>query len=76
MGDIIEAIYEGGVLKPVRPLDISEYTRVRISIEPQGDAVKNAEEVLALARQSCEGLSKDQLTMIESARLRSKSFFH
>lgn len=76
MADIIEAIYEGGVLKPVQPLAISEYTRVRISIEPQADALKNAEDVLALARQSCEGLSKEELTVIESAKLRSESFFH
>ena len=76
MADIIEAIYEGGVLKPVHPLAISEYTRVRISIEPQAHALKNAEDVLALARQSCEGLSKEELTVIESAKLRSESFFH
>ena len=42
---IIEAIYEGGVLKPTQPLDISEHTRVRITIEPQHEPYKKAEYI-------------------------------
>jgi len=76
MADIIEAIYEGGVLKLVQPLGIREHTRVRITIEPEDETRKNAEYILALARQSCEGLSKEELAVIESAKLRSESFFH
>ena len=53
---VIEAIYEGGVLKPAQPLDISEHTRVQITIDPQDEPRKKAEHILALARQSCEGL--------------------
>ena len=73
---IIEAIYEGGVLKPTQPLDISEHTRVRITIEPQHEPREKAEHILALARQSCEGLSKEELATIESAKLSSENFFH
>ena len=29
----VDAIYEGGVLKPERPLPLKEGTRVRVSIE-------------------------------------------
>jgi len=73
---VIEAIYEGGVLRPTQPLDISEHTRVRITIEPQDEPSKKAEHILALARQSCEGLSKEQLAAIGSAKLSSENFFH
>ena len=76
MPRMIEAIYEGGVLKPTQPLNMSEHTRVRITIEPQEEPRKKAEHILSLARQSCKGLSKEELAAIESARLRSESFFH
>ena len=32
MSQIIEAIYEGGVLKPLEPLDFEERTKVQIQI--------------------------------------------
>ena len=37
MAQIINAIYEEGVLKPLEPLDIKEHTKVRIIIEPEKD---------------------------------------
>ena len=45
MPRVIEAIYEGGVLKPTHPLDIGEHTRVRITIEPQDEPSKKAEYI-------------------------------
>jgi predicted DNA-binding antitoxin AbrB/MazE fold protein len=38
----VEAIYEAGVFKPVRPVDLPEHQRVRLQVE-----VVSAEEVLA-----------------------------
>ena len=35
MTQIIDAIYENGVLKPLEPLNIKENTKVRIIIEPE-----------------------------------------
>lgn len=35
MNQIIDAIYEEGVLKPLERLDIKEHTKVRIIIEPE-----------------------------------------
>ena len=72
---VIEAIYKGGVLKPKQPLDISENTLVKVIVEPKTDVHKSADQILALARQSCENLSKEELAAIESVRLRSESFF-
>lgn len=33
-----DAIYEGGVLRPLVPLEIPDNARVRLSIDTQGDA--------------------------------------
>ncbi|MCS6922857.1 MAG: antitoxin family protein [Fimbriimonadales bacterium] len=30
----IEAVYERGVLRPLRPLELPEHTRVRLTVEP------------------------------------------
>ena len=35
MSQIINAIYEEGVLKPLEPLDIQEHAKVRVIIEPE-----------------------------------------
>ncbi len=63
------------VPQPTQPLDIIVHTRVRTSIEPQDEPDKKAEDVLALARQSCEGLTKEELAAMASAKLRSENFF-
>jgi predicted DNA-binding antitoxin AbrB/MazE fold protein len=34
MADTFEAVYEDGVLKPVRPLPLKEHERVRVTIVP------------------------------------------
>ncbi|MDQ1327253.1 MAG: hypothetical protein QG641_533 [Candidatus Poribacteria bacterium] len=75
MTQIIDAIYENGVLKPLEPLNIKENTKVRIIIEPEKERRKKAEEILALARKSFEGLSEEQISLIESSRLDANSFF-
>jgi predicted DNA-binding antitoxin AbrB/MazE fold protein len=37
MGITVEAIYESGVLKPLKPLDaLQEHERVRITVQPVG----------------------------------------
>jgi predicted DNA-binding antitoxin AbrB/MazE fold protein len=35
MTQIINVIYEEGVLKPLEPLDIQEHAKVRVIIEPE-----------------------------------------
>ena len=41
----VEAIYEGGVLKPVRPLPLAEGARVRLTIEILPDETTVAKDV-------------------------------
>jgi len=75
MSQIIEAIYEEGVLKPLEPLNLGEHARVRILIEIQEHLRQQAEEILTLARASCEGLSEEELAIMEGAKLNGTHFF-
>jgi predicted DNA-binding antitoxin AbrB/MazE fold protein len=49
MTQIAEAIYSGGVLKPVEKLDLREAQRVRLIIEPLSDS-SEAQRSAALKR--------------------------
>ncbi|MBI1924647.1 antitoxin family protein [Candidatus Poribacteria bacterium] len=82
MSQIIDAIYEAGVLKPLEPLHLKEHAKVRIQIsttEQEQQPIKpldsnEIEEILALARASYEGLSEEEISMIESARFDNTHF--
>ena len=37
MTSVIEAIYEGGLLRPLQPLALAEHSRVRVSVESLPD---------------------------------------
>ena len=75
MSESISAVYEEGVLKPLEALHIKKHARVRIQILREEDLQQQAEEMLALARASCEGLSEEELDAVESARLDGTRFF-
>jgi len=73
MSQIIEAIYEGGVLKPLEPLDLEEHTKVRLQIsviQQKGKPLDliEIEKNLKLARASIEGLSEEELAIMENCR--------
>ena len=49
MGITVEAIYESGVLKPIKPLDaLQEHERVRITIQPIGVVAEQRRERIRL----------------------------
>ncbi len=49
MGITVEAIYESGVLKPLKPLDtLQEHERVRITVQPVGVVAKQKGERIKL----------------------------
>ena len=75
MTKTIDAIYEDGVLKPLEPINLKEHTRVRLILEVEEQRRKKAEEILALVRKSCEGLSEEELSIMENARLSKTLFF-
>ena len=42
----VEAIYEGGVLKPTQPLALREHEKVRVTIDSAVDAVRRTAGLL------------------------------
>ena len=79
MSKIIEAIYEEGVLKPLEPLNLEEHTKVRLQISKvkklnqQEANIARAKRIIALARASIEGLSEEELAIMESCRFSCNS---
>ncbi|MEO7913619.1 MAG: antitoxin family protein [Roseiflexaceae bacterium] len=59
MSEIIHAVYEQGVLRPLTPLHLPEHTHVQISIDP----ISNAEEERQRVRQAliAGGIIRPQL---------------
>ncbi len=53
MSQLIHAIFEDGVLKPLEPLNLAEHQRVRVSVTPEatGDA-----DIVSRQRQAMEEL--------------------
>ena len=50
MSLILEAVYDGEVLRPVQPLDLKPNTRLRITVEENGPEVKPRRSFLQTAR--------------------------
>ena len=49
MGITVEAIYESGVLKPLKPIDaLQEHERVRITVQPVGVVAEQRRERIKL----------------------------
>ena len=71
----VTAIYEGGLLRPLEPLDLTEHTKVQLTIETQEEAEARAQAILELARQSYEGLSEEERAALEACRLDTTRFF-
>lgn len=62
MSKTVEAIFEGGVLKPVSPLDIPEHKRVTLIIE---DELEKSSNILSLASMVYDGLSSEDIEAVE-----------
>jgi predicted DNA-binding antitoxin AbrB/MazE fold protein len=67
----IEAIFEGGVLKPISPLDIPEHKKVTLIIE---DEIEESRDVLSLASMVYNGLSPEDIEEIEKLILDRSHF--
>jgi predicted DNA-binding antitoxin AbrB/MazE fold protein len=64
----IEAVYEGGVFKPLVPVELPEGQRVQVTVPlpPLGPATpKEVEEMMRLAASVFEGLSDEQIDEME-----------
>jgi predicted DNA-binding antitoxin AbrB/MazE fold protein len=70
---ILQAVYEGGVLRPLEDPGLEEHQHVllQIQIEPQ----ETASSALAGWHRVYEGLSADEIAEVEAIALDRGSFF-
>lgn len=73
MKQTLEAIYENGVFRPLKNVDISEGQQVQLVVEIKVD--KTSEAMLQLAAQVYQGLSAEQIDEIEKIALDTQDFF-
>ncbi len=73
MGQLLEAIYENGVLRPFKKPDLTENQRVVLElVEPRND--ETVDDYLALCHKVYEGLSDEDVAEVEAIALdRSRS---
>ena len=67
----VEAIFEGGVLKPTSPLNIPEHKKVTLIIE---DEIEESLDILSLATMVYTGLSPEDIENIEKLMLNRSHF--
>jgi predicted DNA-binding antitoxin AbrB/MazE fold protein len=68
----VEAVFQDGVFRPVQSPGLSEGDRVRLTIERVTHAAP--EEILKLAQQVYEGLSRADIDEIEEMALNRRWF--
>lgn len=73
MKQALDAVYEKGVLRPLRSLPVAEGQTVHLVVDT-GD-VAGAESILDLAAAVYEGLSEEQVSEIERIALKRGPFF-
>ena len=69
----IKAVYQGGALRPLEPLSLSEDARVVVTVEPE--ATGKAADVLGLAAQVYRGLDDRDIAEVEAIALDRCRFF-
>ncbi len=68
MANTVEAVYENGVFKPVRSVDLAEGQRVRVllPVSPVGPVTpERAEEILRQTQALYEGLTEEEIAAVE-----------
>ena len=71
--ETLEAVYENGVFKPLKPLKMTEGRQVRLIVEETPGM--RPEDILDLAAQVYQGLSQEEIAEIEKIALDRRSFF-
>jgi predicted DNA-binding antitoxin AbrB/MazE fold protein len=73
MKQTIDAVYEDGVFKPLKRLEIPDGQKVRLEIE--APALASPEDILDLATGIYDGLTEEEIDEIEKIALDRKHFF-
>jgi predicted DNA-binding antitoxin AbrB/MazE fold protein len=70
----VPAIFEDGVLKPLRPLNLAEHQTVEVTVTPAGPSQRSPEQTLAAWRAVFDGLSSEDVDEVERVALDRRHF--
>lgn len=73
MTEVLDAIFEHGVFRPLASPGLSEGQRVHLRVEPVAETT--ADELLRLAEGVYEGLSPSEVDEVERLALRRRQLF-
>ena len=65
MQQTVPAIFEDGVLKPLKPLQLRDHQQVEVTVTAASAQRRSPSEVLAAWRAVYEGLSPDEVSEVE-----------
>lgn len=74
MAQMIEAIYERGVFKPLQPVQLTEGQKAALSVEPMALTRTEAAAHLREWQKVYEGLSEEDIAEIEAIALDRSNF--
>jgi predicted DNA-binding antitoxin AbrB/MazE fold protein len=74
MSQMIDAVYEKGILRPLGSVDLAEGQQVRLSVEPAEPKLA-PDEVLRLARRVYADLTEAEIDAVEAVALDRTRFF-
>jgi predicted DNA-binding antitoxin AbrB/MazE fold protein len=72
MKQIVDAVYENGVFRPLSPLDLPSGERVRVEIDVKPQVDVNA--IVSQFREVYAGLTPDEIAELEAVILDRSSF--
>ncbi|ASC70802.1 hypothetical protein XM38_017490 [Halomicronema hongdechloris C2206] len=73
MQQIVEAVYENGIFRPLKVPELSEGQEVQLIVKSQTKI--RPEQMLQLAAEVYEGFSAEQIQDVEQIALERQSFF-
>ena len=73
MKQSLDAIYENGVLRPLRSLSVTEGQKVRLTIEAETSG--GSDDLLGLAGEVYQGLTEGEINDVERIALKRDAFF-
>lgn len=73
MQQIVKAVYENGVFRPLKAPELSEGQEVQLIVQSKNKI--SSDQMLQIAAEAYEGLSAEQIQDIEQIALERQNFF-
>ena len=74
MQQTVPAVFEDGVLRPLKPLDLEDHQRVEVTVTSVPSPPRSPEEILAAWHCIYEGLSPEEVAEVERIALDRSHF--